>query len=355
MSLSRRAMAGTCTILALLVAPAGCGKIKQADPQAATKARAAAKRQQAACGSAIAYDRLKGLVFDLAQRDRGGDSTALDALADYSFVRVDNPVVESWDPELEITHCSGRLVLEMPAGVRRAFGGEHRLQADIDYTAQAAADGKGHVYAIAGAGPMAARLAGFNLTSRTYQPPPAIDQAAADDADAVETADVADVGADTTVPLPRRAPEPVPVPAPQQPRAAVPVQRQVAAPVRAPEAPDRAPTTASPHAPRGDGGEASVRAFYAALGAGDGDAASARIIPEKRAGRAFSPNAISRFYGRLPQPLRLIAVEPVARNVFRATYRYSAGRSKCNGTALVRTVDRDGETLIRSIDAQNGC
>lgn len=329
MALSRRATAGGWCALALMLAPAGCGKIEQNDPQAATKARAAAKRQQAACGSAIAYDRLKTLVFDLAQRDRRGDPAALDALADYSFVRMDNPVVESFDPALEITHCSGRLILEMPAGVRRAFGGDRTLQADIDYTAQAAADGKGHVYAIAGAGPMAARLASFNLNRRTYQPPPAIDQNGPEDPPATEIAE-----ADPR--FSRSVPEPPPPLAPPRP----------APPMQARQAPD---------APRGDAGEASVRAFYAALGAGDGDAASAQVIPEKRQSRAFSPDAISRFYGRLAQPLQLTDIEPVARNAYRVTYRYSAGRSKCNGAAIVRTVNRDGEMLIRSIDAQNGC
>jgi hypothetical protein len=70
----------------------GCGKVKQADPRDAAKVRAEAKRQQAACGSSVAYDRLKGLVFDRAIGSYRGDRAKLDLLADYSFARMEDPV-----------------------------------------------------------------------------------------------------------------------------------------------------------------------------------------------------------------------------------------------------------------------
>ncbi|PAX07375.1 nuclear transport factor 2 family protein [Sphingomonas lenta] len=102
-------------------------------------------------------------------------------------------------------------------------------------------------------------------------------------------------------------------------------------------------------------GETVVRTFYDALGRGDGDAASALVVAEKRGGRAFSPQAISRFYGDLPEPLRLTAVTPLADDTYRVSYRYSAGRSRCDGAAVVSLTSRDGRTLIRSIRALNGC
>ena len=105
----------------------------------------------------------------------------------------------------------------------------------------------------------------------------------------------------------------------------------------------------------GDEGEATVRAFYSALEAGDGRAASARIVPEKRESRAFAPEAISRFYGRLAEPLRLTGIVPLARGAYRVSYRYSAGRSHCNGRAVVSLANRDGREFIRSIRALNGC
>jgi hypothetical protein len=103
------------------------------------------------------------------------------------------------------------------------------------------------------------------------------------------------------------------------------------------------------------GGEAVVRAFYDALGNGDGEVASALVIAEKRSSEAFSPRAITRFYGGLREPLRLTEVTPLDDRAFRVSYRYSAGRSRCDGEAVVSLASRNGRDLIRSIEALNGC
>lgn len=108
-------------------------------------------------------------------------------------------------------------------------------------------------------------------------------------------------------------------------------------------------------APAGEAGEATVRAFYEALGAGDGEAASALVIAEKRSSPAYSPEAISRFYGGLPEPIRMTEVLPLGRSAYRVRYRYSAGRSPCDGTAVVTLTRRDGRDLIRSIQTPGGC
>lgn len=102
-------------------------------------------------------------------------------------------------------------------------------------------------------------------------------------------------------------------------------------------------------------GEAVVRAFYGALGRGDGTEASSLVIPEKRGSQAFSARAISRFYGGLSEPLRLTAITPLAPDVYRVSYRYSAGRTRCDGAAVVRLASRTSRDLIRSIQALNGC
>jgi hypothetical protein len=47
------------------------------------------------------------------------------------------------------------------------------------------------------------------------------------------------------------------------------------------------------------GGWQIMRAFYAPLERGDGEAASSLIIPEKREAGPFSAGVLSRFYGRL--------------------------------------------------------
>lgn len=314
--------------------------------------RAQVKRQQTACASPAANDRLKNAIFDEAIARRAGRGTNLDLLADYSVARMQDPVVQGWDPSLDITRCKSRFILEVPPGAERGLGGTRELQADIEYTAQASADGAGLVYHQKGAEPIIARLAAFNLASAAYRPPPAIDEAQAP-AGPAEQAPV------TEAPAP---PRPA-TPPPRQSAAPIPQRSVPSAPLKttprgqvAERTQPRAETATPPATPsRGGNGEAAVRAFYGALGAGNGTAASSQIIPEKRSSGPFSPGAISRFYGRLPEPIRLTGVVPVPGGSYHVTYRYSAGRSRCNGSAVVSVIQRGGRTLIRSIRSQSGC
>jgi hypothetical protein len=333
--------------LVLAIALGGCGKTEQSDPRDAGKARAEAKRQQAACASSAAYNRMKGLLFDRAIEQHNGDRANLDTLADYSVVRMEDPVVEGWDPALDITRCKGRLILELPPGADRAFAGERRLQADIGYTAQAAADGSGFVYQLSGGEPIVAKLATFNLTAKAFRPPPAIDdgQVEADESEPAEFVEA-------EMPEPPLRSSPTQSEPPSARRSVPPARREAIAPEFASE---REARDSLPLSSAVTTGEATVRAFYHALGAGNGSVASAQIIPEKRSSRAFSPEAISRFYGGLAEPLRLMQVVPLAPGVFRVSYRYSAGRSRCDGSAVVRLANRGDRDFVRSIDALNGC
>jgi hypothetical protein len=254
--------------------------------------------------------------------------------------------VKGWDRKLDIIRCKGRFILDVPPGAEQAFAGQHELQADIDYTAQASADGAGFVYEQKGAEPIVGKLAAFNLRTGAYRPPPAIDQPQAPMQTSEQTA-VAEA------PAPR--PQPPSTPIKQQ----VPVARERPAPAAprdriATRSPNE-PTSPVPPRSQATSGEATVRAFYGALGAGNGAAASSHVIPEKRSSGAFSPGAMSRFYGRLPQPIRLTGIAPVAGGGYRVTYRYSAGRSHCNGSAVVRLTNRGGRDLIRSIRSLSGC
>lgn len=330
------------------MASGGCDWLKRNDPPQA--ARAEVKHEQAACGSATAGDRLKNAIFDAAIARRNGDRSNLDVLADYSVARLQDPVVKGRDRSLDVTRCKGRFILEVPPGAERGFGGERQLRADLDYTAQASADGAGFVYQQKGAEPIVAMLAAFNLGTGAYRPPPAIDEAQAP----------AELDRRTTVAEPTVAPpasgrpaEPPPAVLPRKPAPSAPPK-----PLARTEVADRTATEPRQPAPTAAGSrnsEATVRAFYGALGAGNGAAASSQVIPEKRSSGAFSAGAISRFYGRLPEPLKLTGIEPLAGGAYRVTYRYSAGRSRCNGTAVVTLTNRGGRDLIRSIRSLSGC
>jgi len=121
------------------------------------------ERIRKACASDATYARLKELVFDEAARIRNSDPRNLDPLAAAAVVRMEEPVVKSRDDELNVTVCSGRFILELPPGAENAFDGKTRLDAEVEYAAQAAVDGSGLVYQMDGAEPIIYRLATFGM------------------------------------------------------------------------------------------------------------------------------------------------------------------------------------------------
>lgn len=113
--------------------------------------------------------------------------------------------------------------------------------------------------------------------------------------------------------------------------------------------------TTSPVGDGGDGAEATVRAFYAAVGRADGPTASALVVPEKRARAPYAADEITRFYGGLAVPLAVASVERRDDGVL-VRYGYTAaGGRRCDGRAMVRLTLRDGRPLIEAIRALDGC
>lgn len=345
MSLSAIPSAASCLLLAVLSLGA-CGKIKENKPAETAQTRAEARRHKDACASSTAYDRIKRVIFDQA-RQRSSHHTNLDTLEAFSFVRMEAPVVEGWDPTLDLTRCKGQVVLDVPPGSEQAFGGERRLLADIAYTAQGAADASGLVYTLTGVTPIVSKLAAFSLSDAKYRPLPAVDTT-------VSRTDVA--GEDA---LPADASSRVPVSDSAVSRADEPdLVGTPASPFSNGRATSGSPTVAS--SSRSEAvptltGEDTVRTFYNALGTGNGEVASAQVIPQKRSSRAYSAETISRFYGRLAQPLRLTSISPLSGSAYRVTYRYAAPGLRCNGSAIVRLTPVGPRLLIRSITAANGC
>jgi hypothetical protein len=99
----------------------------------------------------------------------------------------------------------------------------------------------------------------------------------------------------------------------------------------------------------------TIRAFYAALGDGQGGVASMMVVPEKRTAGPFAATSLTRFYGGLRQPIRLLRIDQNGPNTFTAHYRYTATKSVCEGQGLVTTVTRAGKNYIESIKALKGC
>ena len=98
----------------------------------------------------------------------------------------------------------------------------------------------------------------------------------------------------------------------------------------------------------------SVRAFYYALGDGNGDQAALFIVPERRKG-PFSASAMTRFYGTLIEPLRLSRITPVSESSYLVRYSFRSNSGQCNGRAVVTTTTRGNDNLIYSVKALDGC
>jgi hypothetical protein len=60
-----------------------------------------------------------------------------------------------------------------------------------------------------------------------------------------------------------------------------------------------------------------VRAFYEALGDGRGETATMMVVPEKRSKGPFAPDNLTRFYGRLKEPLRLTEIAQAGVDTFK--------------------------------------
>jgi hypothetical protein len=99
-----------------------------------------------------------------------------------------------------------------------------------------------------------------------------------------------------------------------------------------------------------------ARKFYDDLAAGDGEQASALVIPEKRQSGPLSAGELTRFYAQMRVPLQLHSLELVPDGSVGVRYSYvAAGGHRCVGSANLYMTTRDGRRLIGRIDAHHGC
>ncbi len=301
--------------LAALLLLAGCGGGKEEPDQAeGSAAGTQTATLDRACASRETYDRLKELAFDEAARIRGDGAAQLDAIARAAVVRMEDPLVRESDPELGVTTCSGRFILELPPGAENAFDGERRLSADVEYAAQTAADGSGLVYQLEGAEPIIYRLATVGGLARADRrevaaPPPATPR------------EVASATPPAVAPAPSAGP---PRTAEAPPRTAAPAARP--APERAP-APRPASAGARPSFNCG-----SARSRSERLVCGSGSLASLD--------RRMSALFYSALAGASPQ---------VRANLRRSRDRFLAFRERCGSEDCIAQAYRDRMDEIEDI------
>ena len=121
------------------------------------------------CSSGATYTLIKRELFRRAAELRGNDQAAVSQLAGYAVLRMDNPVLEGEDKQINQVRCSGSVSLDLPPGVAAA-GNRRTLTGDIDYAIQPSADGTKAVVTLGNADAMIALLA---TVARVQAPPPA--------------------------------------------------------------------------------------------------------------------------------------------------------------------------------------
>lgn len=277
------------------------------------------------CGSTATYARLKEVAFEEAIRLRAADPANLDTLAASSVVRMEMPVVLSRDEQLNVTVCSGRFILELPPGAEAAFDGQRRLTAQIEYSAQAAADGSGLVYEMRGAEPIVQRLAAFNLRGQPIQTA------------AVSAAPVR---------LAPAAPAPIPTPpAPAPQRASAPAQGSAAAARPQPAAPPSARPAARPAAPEPD--RARSPGGRPSFNCRSGRSRSEQMVCSSGRLAALDRSMSSQFYSAMADGAGRRRAE-----LRRSRDRFLAFRERCRSEACVAGAYQDRMREIRDITAE---
>lgn len=293
---------------------AGCDWMERKAPASrGDAAKARLEQIRRACASQLTYARLKEYVFDEAARIRRSDPGRLDLLAAQSAVRMDEPVVKSRDNELNITVCTGRFVLSLPPGIRDSFDGRPLIEADVEYAAQAAADGSGLVYTMSGAEPIIYRLAALGLPAR---PLPQVTPVQAPST--AEPAPVREIAAAEPPAAPR---PPAPVRETKAPAAKPAAQPKPESP------PARATTSASP----------SFNCRFAR-------SRSEKMVCGNGALAAADRRMSAAFYGELA------GASPEAKRALRQSRdRFLARRERCSTAACVAQVYEDRIAEIRSL------
>ncbi|HEY0326264.1 MAG TPA: TIR domain-containing protein [Allosphingosinicella sp.] len=122
------------------------------------------------------------------------------------------------------------------------------------------------------------------------------------------------------------------------------------------EQPERSPEPTRAAAAGGGSALGTVRAFYSALGRGDGASAAQLVVPGKRGSGPLSAQSLSRYYSSFRRPLRIRGMTPVGDNSVRVAYDYVLGDGRlCRGQATVNVVQSGDQRLVSGIRTSGPC
>jgi hypothetical protein len=108
---------------------------------------------------------VKNLIFQQAEKQTtASNRLALTQLAKQSFLRIESPLLDSYDDDTKKTTCSGHLHVSLPAGAVRNLGDTSDLIASVKYSAQPTPDHLGSTYQVSGAEDLISGIAGADIT-----------------------------------------------------------------------------------------------------------------------------------------------------------------------------------------------
>lgn len=243
---------------------------------------------------------LRALMFQQARTAIPAMAGVLNESEPALTVTLERTVANAIHRDIKRVDCSGTVRIDVPPALISRFGGRAQLTAPIVYSVQFSGNDNSAVYTTTGHELLVDALA-----------------------------------ASTMAQSPANSAIPSAVPQYTESRAAPVIE---AAPVS-----------------DGAGARDVAYGFYAALGNADGLSASRLVVPEKRSKPAFRADNLTRFYASLREPLQIQSIQSIDRDTVRVNYSYMADTRFCNGSALMRTVVRNGERLINSIQTGGGC
>jgi hypothetical protein len=125
-----------------------------------------------ACKSQTIATLVKDRVFMSAIERSKDNKDALESLRQGLTGRIENALFQGHDPAMRRTECAGKLVLNLPPNVQRAFEKKDFLIADVSFGVQPGKDGA--VVDVAGADPIINALVEAAVKKIVIIPPPTV-------------------------------------------------------------------------------------------------------------------------------------------------------------------------------------
>lgn len=145
---------------ALAAGLAGCNR-----PTSPKTDALATDRASAICASMETAAEVKNQVFQQAAKQTAASNRlALAQLAKFTMLRIEAPLLDSYDPDSKMTTCSGQVHVTLPAGAVKNLGDTSDLTASIKYSAEPTPDHLGSIYQVKGADDLISGIAGADIT-----------------------------------------------------------------------------------------------------------------------------------------------------------------------------------------------